>query len=208
MDKELLRGESAICHISMLQIKESDPAAQAQVFDGPEITLQYEHPHHLPSGPKTSTNRAGLFIGLPLSLGLVVVVVAGLFIGMLRQRVIGIGNIIGRRNHGYGVGKSRRRRLGIAKKRAIRLEEIELQPRTSCRGQARSRDMLGSSGSLISIPARSVNDPINNNRIVIGDQRPPNELLPSNPTVSASLSDLSRRRMYCLHLQRPFVPRN
>jgi hypothetical protein len=109
--------------------------------DGPMITLEYEPPKHIPPPPKNSIDKTGLMIGLPVGLGFVGLVVIGLFIGMRKNRVIGIGNIMGRRNRGYGSGKSRRQRLGLGKKGAIALEERSVSgPRY---GHARG-DSLGS----------------------------------------------------------------
>ncbi|KAJ4297931.1 hypothetical protein N0V90_005830 [Kalmusia sp. IMI 367209] len=151
MDKELLQGYSMYnLTFRILNFKGSDPNAQAQAFDGPMFTLQNEPPRHLPPGSKNSINKEGLLIGLPVGLGFVLVVVIGLFIGMRKQRIIGVGNIMGRRKRGYGVGKSKRQRLGLGKKGAIRLEERELQPQPQYRDQMRGHGRNDSLGSLVS----------------------------------------------------------
>lgn len=106
----------------------SNPKSSAEAFDGPMITLQNEPPHHYPPSAKNSINKEGLMIGLPVGLGFVLLVVVGLYIGMRKQRIIGLGNIMGHRNRGYGVGKSRRQRLGLGKKGAIRLDDREVRP--------------------------------------------------------------------------------
>jgi hypothetical protein len=67
-----------------------------------------------------------LYIALPAVGGFVILCVCGGFIFNRKYRKIGLGNVMGRRK-GYGVGKSRRQRLGLSKKTgAIRLREQEL----------------------------------------------------------------------------------
>jgi hypothetical protein len=108
------------------------------------FTLENEPPHHYPAPPKNKLEKSGLYIGLPIGLAFVVLVVVGLFIGMRKNRVIGVGNIMGRRNKGYGVGKSRRQRLGLGKKAgAIRLEERGVPQYSDAPGHGQ-RDSLGS----------------------------------------------------------------
>ncbi|KAL5398785.1 hypothetical protein PMIN06_008416 [Paraphaeosphaeria minitans] len=70
--------------------EEGEPAAPAQVLNGPQVVLQYERPHHFPPGPKNSIDKAGPFIDLPLSLGFIAAIAAGLLIGMRRQRIIAV----------------------------------------------------------------------------------------------------------------------
>jgi hypothetical protein len=67
-----------------------------------------------------------LYIALPAVGGFVILCVCGGFIFNRKHRKIGFGNVMGRRK-GYGVGKSRRQRLGLSKKTgAIKLREQEL----------------------------------------------------------------------------------
>lgn len=123
-----------------------DPKQNSKAYDGPMITLTNEPPRHYAPPPVNSINKEGLIIGLPIGLGFVVLVAVGLFFGMRKHRTIGLGNIMGRRNRGYGVGKSRRQRLGLGKKGAIRLEEREGAPMphySEEHGHARG-DSLGS----------------------------------------------------------------
>ena len=69
-------------------------------------------------------DHLSLFVGVPLGVGALLIVLLGLFFGMRKHRQIGLGSVMGRRQ-AYGVRKSRRQRMGI-KKGAIRLEEREL----------------------------------------------------------------------------------
>ncbi|KAF2711986.1 hypothetical protein K504DRAFT_474459 [Pleomassaria siparia CBS 279.74] len=129
----------------------NEPAASnkaAETFNGPEFILTNEPPNHYKAPPFSKVpNKGGLLIGLPVTLGFLVIAMVGLYFGMRKQRSIGIGNIMGRRK-GYGVGKSKRQRMGLGKKGggAIRLEDrneysqVQYQPPS---GHSRG-DSLGS----------------------------------------------------------------
>jgi len=81
-------------------------------------------PYHQP--PTQAPKGKDLYIALPAVAGFVIICVCGGFIFNRKHRNIGLGNVMGRRQ-GYGVGKSRRQRLGLSKKNgAIRLREQEL----------------------------------------------------------------------------------
>jgi hypothetical protein len=122
----------------------SQKEGKAEVLDGPMFTLENAPPNHYPPPPTNSIDKQGLYIGLPIGLVFVAVVVIGLYFGMRKNRIIGVGNIMGRRNRGYGTGKSRSERLGLGKKGAIRLEERRTAPQyNDARGHSRS-DSLGS----------------------------------------------------------------
>ena len=110
-----------------LNFRLSDPSAKLDAFDGPMVTLQNAPVEHYPPSETTKFDKLGLMIGLPVSLGFVCLVVFGLMFGMRKNRTIGIGNIMGR-NRGYGARKSKRQRLGLGKKGAIRLEERDNGP--------------------------------------------------------------------------------
>lgn len=64
-------------------------------------------------------------IALPIALGCCAFIVLGLFFGMRKHRILGVGSVYGRRGRGYGERKSRRQRLAV-QKGAIRLEEREV----------------------------------------------------------------------------------
>lgn len=99
------------------------PDRRASTMTGPTISLINKPVTHYPPPPPTGMpNKLGLMVGLPVSLGFVLLVIFGLFFGMRKHRKIGLGSIMGSRK-GYGVGKSRRQRVG--KKGAIRLAERE-----------------------------------------------------------------------------------
>jgi hypothetical protein len=92
---------------------------------GPTIVLTTSH---LPPPPPTQPpSKESLMIALPIALGCAAFIVLGLFFGMRKHRILGVGSIYGRRRRGYGERKSKRQRLGI-QKGAIRLEEREVAP--------------------------------------------------------------------------------
>ncbi|KAF2730512.1 hypothetical protein EJ04DRAFT_392476, partial [Polyplosphaeria fusca] len=96
-----------------LVFEADDPTKKATPWTGPTFEVTKEPPrHYAPPEPTKAPNKEGLYIGIPVSLGFVLIVVVGLWIGMRHRRTIGIGNIMGRRQ-GYGAGKSRRQRLGL-----------------------------------------------------------------------------------------------
>jgi hypothetical protein len=117
----------------------SKPKENKVVFDGPTITLEHAPAEHYKPSAKTKFNKEGLMIGLPVSLGFVVLVVIGLYVGMRKNRIIGLGNIMSHKR-GYAAGKSKRQRVGLGKKGAIRLEEREAQAQYN----PTHRDSLGS----------------------------------------------------------------
>lgn len=112
MNEEWLQGKSQnalTLYIIELDL-ESDRRASAQ--QGPTVTLRHKPAEHWRPSPQLPFNRLALYTGLPVGLAMVVAVVLGLFFGMRNRRKIGIGNIMGSRGSGYGVGKSRSERMG------------------------------------------------------------------------------------------------
>jgi hypothetical protein len=122
MDKDWLQGYT-LYNLTFFAVnfEPNKVAEQAKPYKGPTVTLRQKPVVHLKSQKSSKVDKMGLMIGLPVSLGFVVIVVFGLWFGMRKRRNIGIGNIMGR-SRGYGDGKSRRQRMGMSKKGAIRLE--------------------------------------------------------------------------------------
>ncbi|OAX83034.1 hypothetical protein ACJ72_02617, partial [Emergomyces africanus] len=91
---------------------------RAKTVQGPVISLVNKGNKHYPPPPPTPVpNKAALTIGLPVVLGVVLLVLLGLYFGMSKNRRIELGNIMGSRSKGYGGGKSRIERLGGRGKR-------------------------------------------------------------------------------------------
>ncbi|KAI9038909.1 DUF4448 domain-containing protein [Aspergillus affinis] len=112
MHGEWLQGKSqnALTFYIIELDLESDRRANAQ--QGPTIILRHKPVEHWQPSPQLPFNKMALYIGLPVSLAVVVAVVLGLFFGMQNRRKIGIGSIMGSRGAGYAVGKSRNQRMG------------------------------------------------------------------------------------------------
>ena len=125
MDAAWLQGYSQYnLTFVALDFEPGMPNKVATPYAGPLITLTRAPPNHYKPPSHTKVNKDGLVIGLPVGLGMCTLVVVGLFFGMRKHRTIGLGNIMGRRGKaGYGVAKSRRQRLGLSKKGAIRLQD-------------------------------------------------------------------------------------
>ncbi|KAF2749007.1 hypothetical protein M011DRAFT_485085 [Sporormia fimetaria CBS 119925] len=121
---------------------EDGTTSKAKSAAGPMVTVKNAPPRYLPPSQTSKFHKEGIMIGLPVSLGFVLLVVVGLFFGMRKQRKIGLGNIMGRQKRGYATRKSKRERLGLGKKGAIRLEEVELpnRPRNDSLGSLVSED--------------------------------------------------------------------
>ncbi|PWY87251.1 hypothetical protein BO94DRAFT_72969 [Aspergillus sclerotioniger CBS 115572] len=85
----------------------SDKRASAR--QGPTVFLHPKPVEHRIPPPRTPFNKLALYIGLPVSLSVVILVVAGLYFGMRESRRIDLGNIMG---PGYGIRKSKVQRLG------------------------------------------------------------------------------------------------
>lgn len=112
MRKEWLQAKSR--NYLTLYIIELDPTSgrRASARQGPTITLHPKPIEHYKPPPQLPYNRLALLIGLPVSLAVVILVVAGLFFGMRERRKIAVGNIMGSRDKGYAIGKSKNQRLG------------------------------------------------------------------------------------------------
>ncbi|GKZ70932.1 hypothetical protein AnigIFM50267_006606 [Aspergillus niger] len=109
MQQEWLQGKQQ--NPLTLYIIELDSVSdkRASARRGPTVVLHPKPVQHLLSPPPTSFNKLALYIGLPVSLSVVILVVAGLYFGMRESRRIDLGNIGG---PGYGIRKSKVQRLG------------------------------------------------------------------------------------------------
>ena len=97
----------------------------ADKIRGPIIGLINQPVEHPPPPPHAELNKLGLQVGIPVGIGAFLLIVCGLWFGMRKARRIDLGNVVSRRK-GYGVGKSRRQRLG--KQGSIQLRESALRP--------------------------------------------------------------------------------
>ncbi|CAK7200816.1 hypothetical protein SEUCBS139899_003515 [Sporothrix eucalyptigena] len=118
---------------------------------GPVVTVANPQPYR--QKPAEAPKGAALYIGLPCILGFIALMLIGTCIWNHRTRRIGVGNIMSRtrfgklgelsmgRSRGYGVGKSRRQRVG-----AVNLDSkdaIDLQNREAARRAAGNGSSAG-----------------------------------------------------------------
>ncbi|MCJ1309053.1 hypothetical protein MMC25_002708 [Agyrium rufum] len=135
-------------------------------YPGPIVNLTNVPANHLP--PQSGggrPNKLGLLLGLPIGLGVMAIVLGGLYFGMRHHRRISLKEVLGRNSAGgYGVRKSRRQRMG--KKGPIQItdegsavphgdeykDDYELQQRSPNTKAGHERDI--SLGSLAGSPTR------------------------------------------------------
>ncbi|EEQ33650.1 hypothetical protein McanMca71_003993 [Microsporum canis] len=124
MKKDWLKGEKR--NNLTMYLDELLPGKDRIHHIGPTISLVNKPPMHYPPPPPTPAPKPlGLLIGLPLGLGAVVLILLGLCIGMKQHRRIGLSNIMGRRNKGYGGSRARAMRSGRGAGGSIRLDDME-----------------------------------------------------------------------------------
>lgn len=142
------------------------PAAGGKRLPGPRIAIGAA-PEEVAFKPTQVPKGPALYIALPAVFGFIILCVCGGFWWNRHARVIGLGNVMGRRK-GYGIGKSRGERLGMGRKGAIKLQERDggdgapLDAQPSFRDdtfdfeqeQNRARRRDSDLGSLVSTPTR------------------------------------------------------
>jgi hypothetical protein len=107
-------------------------------IQGPTIEIGPTRPP--PFVPNEAPKGKDLYIALPAVAGFIILCVCGGFIFNRKNRKIGLGNVMGRRK-GYGVGKSRRQRMGGKKGGDIMLREQELVADGQYRDSPAQQDM-------------------------------------------------------------------
>ncbi|KAI1392938.1 uncharacterized protein F4822DRAFT_392635 [Hypoxylon trugodes] len=98
----------------------------SQIISGPTVLITH-YPGYQPDTGKTP-DKTALAIALPTVLGFVALCLVGTCLWNRRARKIGLGNIMSRGRHGYGVGKSARSRMGLGKRNKAN-ERIQLMER-------------------------------------------------------------------------------
>ncbi|KXH34715.1 hypothetical protein CNYM01_06139 [Colletotrichum nymphaeae SA-01] len=102
--------------IELLMSYTVDGTAQ-DAITGPQV-LVAKRPEWHPEAAKMPKG-AELYIALPTVFGFIIICVIGGCIWNRRTRKIGLGNIMSRSRHGYGVGKSRAQRLGAKVRQSV-----------------------------------------------------------------------------------------
>lgn len=131
---------------------------------GPRVAIGTA-PEEVEFKPTQAPRGQSLYIALPAVFGFIVVCVCGGFWWNRHARVIGLGNVMGRRK-GYGIGKSRGERMGMGRQGAIKLQERDggasaLDAQPSFRDNTFGLDQDGRGrrdsdlGSLVGTPTRS-----------------------------------------------------
>ena len=129
VDEKMLQGSSQNALSMTLVANNPDDDEPAKIFPGPTITVAKPEPTHLAPPPPTSINKEGLAIGLPIALGVIILVLVVVFFSTRHHRIVGIGNVMGRSRKGYGVRKSRRQRVG--KHGPVGVSETEFEDATA-----------------------------------------------------------------------------
>ncbi|KAI0178979.1 hypothetical protein GGR52DRAFT_534316 [Hypoxylon sp. FL1284] len=98
----------------------------SDIIKGPTVLIAKYPPYQPDTGKKI--DKTALIIALPTVFGLIALVVIGTCIWNRKSRHIGLGNIMSRGRHGYGIGKSGRSRMGLSKQNKAN-ERIQLMER-------------------------------------------------------------------------------
>ncbi|KAJ9234917.1 hypothetical protein C8Q69DRAFT_509274 [Paecilomyces variotii] len=124
MRQEWLQGKAR--NNLTLYIIENEPTSnqRASYRQGPRVQLTHRRIEHYKPPPQTPYNKLGLILGLPISVSAVLLVIAGLYFGMRKNRTIGLGNVMGPGNRGYGIRQSKIQRLG-RRRVAVNMGEFE-----------------------------------------------------------------------------------
>lgn len=118
MRSEWLQGKSRNSLTLYIIELDSTSDRRASARQGPTVTLHPRPVEHYQAPPPLPFNKLALIIGLPVSLGVVILIVSGLFFGMRRTRKIGVEHARKSRGKGYGIGKSKNQRMGFSKWKA------------------------------------------------------------------------------------------
>ncbi|KAK6215034.1 hypothetical protein QIS74_08053 [Colletotrichum tabaci] len=116
ISKNLIHAGQENATIELLMSYTIDNIAQKDIT-GPRVVVARRPQFH----PATSRMPKGaeLYIALPTVFGVVILAVIGGCLWNRRARQIGIGNVMSRSRHGYGVGKSRAQRLGARVRQSV-----------------------------------------------------------------------------------------
>lgn len=127
VDSKLMQGKKSVNISLNLAVLEAGSNAMTS-HTGPTVLIA-NPPAYQQEKTKAPTGPA-LYIGLPTVLGFVVVCLIGTCIWNRKTRKIALGNIMSRRNRGYGVGKGRASRMaGGGRSRREKKEAIQLMGR-------------------------------------------------------------------------------
>lgn len=111
----LSQGTGRAVNITLsLKSLESDGETVSQTYSGPTV-LVTKAPTYQQAAP-TLPSGAALYIALPTVFGFCLIMICGVCMWNRKTRKIGLGNVMSRSRHGYGVAKSRAKRMTMRMK--------------------------------------------------------------------------------------------
>lgn len=111
----LSQGDGQAVNITLkLKALESDGETVSQTYTGPTV-LVTKAPTYQQAAPTLPTGAA-LYIALPTVFGFCLIMICGVCMWNRKTRKIGLGNVMSRSRHGYGVAKSRAKRMTMRMK--------------------------------------------------------------------------------------------
>lgn len=149
MQSEWLQGRKRNSLTLYIIELDSTSNRRASVLQGPTITLHPRPTEHYKPPPQLPFNKRALAIGLPVGLAAVVLIVGGLYFGMRESRRIRVGNAMGSRGKGYGVGQSKNERLaGEAVRESRELTELRKYSDSTETDSSESKDLERASSDV------------------------------------------------------------
>ncbi|OTA57521.1 hypothetical protein K449DRAFT_138041 [Hypoxylon sp. EC38] len=127
IEESLMKHQSAK-NITLQLATITTGGQSSEIVKGPTVLVTH-YPVYQPDTGKTPDKQA-LIIALPTVFGFIALCVVGTCLWNRKARQIGIGNVMSRGRHGYGIGKSSRSRMGFGKNKAnerIQLMEREIE---------------------------------------------------------------------------------
>ncbi|EOO00735.1 hypothetical protein UCRPA7_3754 [Phaeoacremonium minimum UCRPA7] len=156
VDTRLMQGKKSV-NISLTIAALAPGASTMTAYTGP--TIRIAEPQAYQQEKTKAPTGPALYIGLPTVLGFVVVCLIGTCIWNRKTRKIALGNIMGKGRDGYGVGKSRARRMaGGGRSRREKKEAIQLMSREVPAEQQYHDDFQATRGSEHDWDAHSRNE--------------------------------------------------
>lgn len=126
----LKKGTGKAVNISItMNALASDDETVTKTYSGPTVLVTKTPTYHQKQA--TLPNGAALYIGLPVIFGFCLIMICGVCMWNRKSRKIGLGNIMSRGRHGYGIAKSRARRMtmrGSKKQKAMNLRMMDQVP--------------------------------------------------------------------------------
>jgi hypothetical protein len=126
IENDWLQGES-LKNITLWINRMNPIDGQAHSLGGSNFGITNKPADYYRARPTQAPKGQELYIALPLFFGVLILCVCGVSFFNRKHRKIDLGKVMGRRR-GYGIGKSKRERLGLRKRNdgPIELQDLEL----------------------------------------------------------------------------------